>query len=242
MKTQDFLHALARDGAAFAQVCADTDLGAPVPACPDWSVADLVYHLGEVHVFWRTIVGDRRNTWEGYEEPERPADGDLLGWYRDGLADTVAVLTAADPISANWTWSTDRTAGFVQRRMAHETAMHRWDAEAAAGLDTGIEPHLASDGVDEFLMWFADEPTEGNPPAGGSVHLHCADVPGEWTVVLNGEGTYDIERAHVKGDCALRGSASDLLLALWRRRPASSIDVVGDAEVAARFLDYPALT
>ena len=31
-------------------------------------------------------------------------------------------------------------------------------------------------------------------------------------------GTYDIERAHAKGDCALRGSASDLLLALWRRR------------------------
>jgi len=241
MKTPDFLHALARDGEAFAQVCADSDLHAPVPSCPGWSVADLVHHLAKVNHFWSTIVGDRRDSWEGYEQPDRPADAELVAWYRDGLHTTVATMTAADPTHPNWTWSTDKTAGFVQRRIAHETAVHRWDAEQAAGLDTGIEPHLASDGIDEFLMWFADEPMEGNPPAGGSVHLHCGDVPGEWTVVLNGEGTYDIERAHAKGDCALRGSASDILLALWRRRPASSIDVVGDANVAARFLAYPAL-
>lgn len=242
MQTHDFLQALARDGEAFAQVCGDAELGAPVPGCPGWSVADLVYHLGEVHHFWRTIVAEQRDTWEGYEQPERPTDAELIGWYRDGLRATITTLTAADPTHPNWTWSTDKTAGFVIRRMAHETAIHRWDAEAAAGLDTGVEPHLASDGIDEFLMWFADEAAEGTPPAGGSVHLHCGDVPGEWTVVLNAEGTYDIERAHAKGDCALRGSASDLLLALWRRRPSSSIDVVGDTDVAARFLAYPALT
>ncbi len=242
MRTHDFLDALARDGEAFATASSRVDLLAPVPSCPAWTVADLVYHLGEVHVFWRTIVGDRRDTWEAYEEPERPADAELLTWYLDGLAATVAVLTAADPSHPNWTWSTDKTAGFVQRRMAHETAVHRWDAENAAGLDASIEPHLASDGIDEFLMWFAAEPAEDHPAPGGSVHVHCGDVPGEWTVVLNAEGTYDIERAHAKGDCALRGTASDLLLALWRRRPATTIDVVGDADVAARFLAYPALT
>lgn len=242
MDRVQYLQALARDGEAFASVAGDADLGAPVPSCPGWTLADLVYHLGEVHHFWRTIVADRRDTWEGYEQPDRPADADLVAWYRSGLADTVAVLGAVDPAQSNWTWSTDKSAAFVIRRMAQETAIHRWDAEQAAGLDTGVEPHLASDGIDEFLMWFADEPKEGAPAPGGSVHLHCGDVPGEWTVRLNAEGTYDIERAHAKGDCALRGSASDLLLALWRRRPASSIDVVGDAAVAARFLAYPALT
>ncbi len=73
------------------------------------------------------------------------------------------------------------------------------------------------------------------------MHLHCGDLPGEWTLRMNAEGTYDIERAHAKGDCAIRGSASDILLALWRRRPASTVDIVGDADVAARFLAYPAL-
>ena len=241
MDRVQYLQALARDGEAFASVAGDADLGAPVPSCPGWTLADLVYHLGEVHHFWRTIVADRRDTWEGYEQPDRPADADLVAWYRSGLADTVAVLGAVDPAQSNWTWSTDKSAAFVIRRMAQETAIHRWDAEQAAGLDTGVEPHLASDGIDEFLMWFADEPKEGAPAPGGSVHLHCGDVPGEWTVRLNAEGTFDIERAHAKGDCALRGSASDLLLALWPRRPASSIDVVGDADVAARFLAYPAL-
>ena len=241
METHDFLTAIARDGEAFASVCADADLAAPVAACPGWTIADLVYHLGEVHHFWRTVVGEARDTWEGYEQPARPADGELIGWYRDRLAELVTVLAAADPAQPNWTWSTDKTAGFVQRRMAQETAIHRWDAEQAAGLDTGVEPHLASDGIDEFLMWFADEPNEGAAVPGGSVHLHCGDVSGEWTVRLNAEGTYDIERAHAKGDCALRGSASDLLLALWRRRGIDTIDVVGDADVAARFIAYPSL-
>jgi uncharacterized protein (TIGR03083 family) len=241
MQTHDFLNALARDGEAFAAVCADADLGAAVPGCPGWTVADLVYHLGEVHHFWHTIVSEQRDDWEGYEQPTRPMDGELIAWYRRGLASLVDALTSADPAQPNWTWSTDKTAGFVQRRMAHETAIHRWDAEEAAGLDTGIEPHLASDGIDEFLMWFADEPKEGAPAPGGSVHLHCGDVPGEWTLRMNAEGTYDIERAHAKGDCAIRGSASDILLALWRRRPASTVDIVGDADVAARFLAYPAL-
>ena len=241
MDRVQYLQALARDGEAFASVAGDADLGAPVPSCPGWTLADLVYHLGEVHHFWRTIVADRRDTWEGYEQPDRPADADLVAWYRSGLADTVAVLGAVDPAQSNWTWSTDKSAAFVIRRMAQETAIHRWDAEQAAGLDTGVEPHLASDGIDEFLMWFADEPKEGAPAPGGSVHLHCGDVPGEWTVRLNAEGTYDIERAHAKGDCALRGSASDLLLALWRRRGIDTVDVVGDADVAARFIAYPAL-
>ena len=242
MHTHDYLHALARDGEALARVCSEADLGASVPACPEWTVADLVYHLGEVHHFWRTIVDEQRDSWEGYEKPVRAADDQLIGWYRAGLADLVRVLTDVDPAQTNWTWATDKTAGFVQRRMAQETAVHRWDAEQAAGLDTSIDPQLASDGIDEFLMWFADEPAEGNPVPGGSVHVHCGDVSGEWTVVMNAEGTYDLERAHAKGDCALRGTASDLLLARWRRRPATTIDVVGDADVAARFLAYPALT
>lgn len=241
MQIHDHLQATARDGEAFASVCHDLHLGAPVPSCPGWSVADLVYHLGEVHHFWRTMVAERRDTWEGYEQPHRPIDAELVSWYRRGLADLLGVLREVDPAQPNWTWSTDATAGFVIRRMAHETSIHRWDAEHAAGLDTGVEPHLASDGIDEFLMWFAAEARDGAARPGGSVHLHCGDVAGEWTVRMDADGRYEIERAHAKGDCAIRGSASDILLALWRRRPASTVDIVGDADVAARFLAYPAL-
>ena len=77
-------------------------------------------------------------------------------------------------------------------------------------------------------------------------------MPGEWTLYTDGDTdagdageagppTFRLVREHAKGDCALRGTASDLLLVLWRRLPVERIDVVGDAEVAARFLAYPRL-
>jgi predicted lipid carrier protein YhbT len=70
---------------------------------------------------------------------------------------------------------------------------------------------------------------------GGSVHLHCTDVAGEWTVRPVADG-FETAREHAKGDAAMRGTASDLLLALWRRIPVSALDVVGDGAVAERFV------
>jgi uncharacterized protein (TIGR03083 family) len=230
------LDALERDGLAFAGSCEAAGLDVRVTACPEWNVADLVWHLSEVHHFWRTIVVDRRTTWEGYGQPPRPVDAELLDFYRAGFADTLQVLSAADPAAPVWTWSSDQSAGFVIRRMAHETAVHRWDADQAAHRDMPIEAMLASDGIDEFLHHFLGDGVEGAAPIGGSVHLHCSDVAGEWTVRPNEAGGLDVTREHAKGDAAIRGDASDILLALWRRRPLSNVDVVGDPDVAARFV------
>ena len=241
MENPEFLAALARDGEAFAEACGAAGMAAPVPACPGWSVADLCWHLAEVLDFWATIVGEQRDTWEGYEQPTRPADAELTGFVRDRLAHTLAVLTAADPEQPNWTWAADHSAGFVIRRMAHETAVHRWDADQAAGRDSSIDAGLASDGIDEFLIHFRGDAAEGSQPVSGSVHLHCTDVAGEWTVRPQPDGSDEVTREHAKGDAAIRGAASDILLALWRRRPMSAVDVVGDAEVAARFIARPSL-
>jgi uncharacterized protein (TIGR03083 family) len=240
MQKADFLVALRRDGAAFADACDRAGLATSVPSCPGWTVSDLLWHLKEVHDFWRTIVGEARDSWEGYAPAERPTDESLPAAYLDGLALTIAVLEAADAESPNWTWTNDHTAGWVQRRMAQETAVHRWDAEEAAGTVRPIEAHLASDGIDEFLHHFLDWRSDAPSPVVGSVHLHCTDVAGEWTV-REGDGRFDVTREHAKGDCALRGAASDILLVLWRRLPLVTTDVVGDAEVAARFVAYSPL-
>ena len=236
MQTADYLTALARDGAAFADACEAARMDTPVPSCPEWSVADLMWHLAEVHDFWSTVVGDQLADPDGYAQPERPTDADLPAFYRACLSRVLEVLGAADPAQSNWTWTSDHSAGFVQRRMAHETAMHLTDAQLAAGSAMSVEAVLASDGIDEFLEFFHSWPTDA-PPAGGSVHLHCTDVAGEWTV-RESNGSRVVTREHAKGDCALRGAASDLLLVLWRRVPLSTADVVGDAEVAARFVAY----
>ncbi|MDO8363601.1 MAG: maleylpyruvate isomerase family mycothiol-dependent enzyme [Actinomycetota bacterium] len=240
MEREPLLTALARDGATFAEACEAAGPDAAVPACPGWSVADLMWHLAEVHHFWRTVVAEQRDTWEGHEPPSRPSDAELSAFYRAGLAATIAVLSGAPFDQDNWTWTSDHSAGWVVRRMAQETAVHCSDALQAAGRDPAIEAELASDGIDEFLQYFL-EGRDGAEPAGGSVHLHCTDVAGEWTVRPQPDGTNAVAREHAKGDCALRGAASDLLLVLWRRLPVAAIDVVGDGEVAARFLAFPAL-
>jgi uncharacterized protein (TIGR03083 family) len=237
MESKEFVAAFDRDSAAFADACEAAGLGTAVRSCPGWTVADLLWHLTEVQDFWRTIVGGERVNPDGYTEPHRPADKALLDMYRTGRPELLKTLTEADPMASNWTWSNDKTAGFVIRRMAQETAVHLWDATDASGSAQPIEANLASDGIDEFLTHMLPDSAKGAAAVGGSVHLHCGDVAGEWTITETGEG-FAVKPEHAKGDCAIRGTASNILLALWRRVPLSACDVVGDADVAARFIAH----
>lgn len=242
MDRNDFLAALQRDAGAFADSCAVAGLDASVPTCPNWRVADLVWHVIGVHEFWGKVVAER---WSepaaAMAPPERPADAELPARSRAAAGAMIEALRATDDDIVVWNWSgTDQNAAWVLRRMAHEMAMHRADADAAAARPLSIEPTLASDGIDEFLnrfLWWVKPDAE---PVAGSVHIHCTDVKGEWTI-RETESGFDVTAEHAKGDCALRGPASDLLLALWRRVPLSTVDVVGDADVAARFVAYSAL-
>ncbi len=237
MEINEFVGALDRDSAAFVDACDVAGLTTPVLSCPGWTVADLLWHLTEVHHFWCTVVAEQLSEWQSYTRPPRPVDEGLAGLYRQVRGDLLTTLAEVDPTLPVYTWSTDKTAGFVIRRMTQETAVHLWDAAQAAGIVNPIEATLASDGIDEFLSHFLSDAAEGAAAVGGSVHLHCGDVPGEWTVGETDDG-FVVVREHSKGDCAIRGAASDILLALWRRVPLSTCDVVGDADVAARFIAH----
>ncbi|MCU1366501.1 MAG: hypothetical protein JWN39_2140 [Ilumatobacteraceae bacterium] len=235
MDTSQYLAAIAADAAALRTAAVTAGLDAQVPSCPGWTIADLLRHVGEVHLFWSTIVRTRAASVSDVARPTTVEDAVALAAFDARLADLLSILGDTEPTTSVWTWSDDHTVGFVQRRMAHETAVHRWDAEGAAGTITPIAAALASDGIDEFLEHFLPDVLDGSEPVGGSVHIHCGDVAGEWTIRPNDDG-YDVTREHAKGDCALRGPASDLLLVLWRRLGTDAIDVVGDAGVAARFV------
>lgn len=97
----------------------------------------------------------------------------------------------------------------------------------------------AVEAIDAFLVDRLPVVDPNAPALGGSVHLHTTDggdVVGEWLVTVDGHDAYVITREHAKGTCALRGRAADLLEVLWRRRPLSTIEVIGDADVARRFV------
>ena len=171
----------------------------------------------------------------------KPDDRDLLSEYRTGLDELINVLSSLDPARSCWTWAGVQDVAWVIRRMAHETAVHAWDAHCAAGNTAEIDAALASDGIDEFVhVMVKSNVREEEGRLGGSVHIHCTDVDGEWLIVPTESSDVVVTREHAKGDCAIRGSASQLLLGLWRRIPMSSLEVIGSTEVAAQFLNRTA--
>jgi uncharacterized protein (TIGR03083 family) len=220
-----FADALRRDGARLA--AGATDLTLRVPSCPEWVVGDLVWHVGEVHEFWREIAKGAQPT--DLRRRDRPLDHELVPWFRDGVEAIAATLENLDPARPSWTWSSQRDVGFIQRRMAHETAVHCWDVLSAAGRDEPVERALAEDGIDEFLSFFLPD----TAPEDLDVHLHATDGSGEWLIRSRGT-TWRIGHEHAKAAAAVRGSASDLLLFLWRRKPSSAVETFGDAAMLNR--------
>ncbi|MEC9394532.1 MAG: maleylpyruvate isomerase family mycothiol-dependent enzyme [Actinomycetota bacterium] len=228
MDTADFLSAVEREGRAFLAAGA-LDPIAPVEHCPDWDVEGLVRHVVGVWAFMTAQVeaADPNEMVKPERDSSSPAER---------LDRLVAALSTAEPSAPCWNWCPpgDRTAAWVARRMAHETAVHRWDAENAVGEAAPLDAELACDGVDEILdvawRYQMGGPVTDFPTS--TLHLHRTDGEGEWLLSAGDEGLI-VTHEHAKGDAAARGTASDLALLVWGRRM-PGIEVFGDeADLAA---------
>jgi uncharacterized protein (TIGR03083 family) len=199
-------------------------------------VERLIGHLGRVHRW----AAEAARSGKQPEAMERPPQGpDVLDWYEAGIEPLVEALRQPIPGGWNFVGVSDPNGAFWPRRLAVETAIHRWDGEAAVGGSAAagpIDAALAADGIDELVSVFAPSRVGTDGPA-GTLHVHCNDADGEWTLAAGSSGLV-VERGHAKGDAALRGPASSLLLALWRRvRPGDAgLEVFGDTTVADRWL------
>lgn len=230
---------LKSDAERIAAVVDSADPTAHVEACPDWAIGDLVYHVGRVHEFWCFIASERLQVVDDDTHIPRgpdPDDADLGPWLVAG-AERLAEALDADSATTMWSWTSQHDLAFAQRRMAQETAVHRWDAEHAVGRENPIAADLAADGIDEFFfLATAYPPTQGRE----RVRLRATDIGGVWVadvvdgiqVLTPGEGDADAE---------LAGSASDLLLVLWRRLPVDAVTRSGSAEAVTSMLARAAL-
>ena len=231
MDTPRYLGALRDHGTALADA-AEGRLDVPVPACPEWNMADLLWHVGEVHHFWRSIAAGRvKDPRRDYTEPRRPADPELASWYREGLTDTLTVLTALDPAAPRWTWAPRKDGAFIQRRMAQETLVHAWDAREAIGAAEPLPPEEAADGVDEFLTYFLGMRQNPGSAVGpvSAIVLTATDTGHAWTIDHTGEH-WRVWRQARRASSTASGTASDLLLALWRRARPQTLTVTGDGQ------------
>jgi uncharacterized protein (TIGR03083 family) len=234
----DYTAAIASDGAALADAAA-SGLERPVPSCPSWDMAKLALHVGLIHTWAGECV--RRRAPEGVDRatlPPAPDGRPRIAWLRDSTTSLVQALEAADDDDPAGTWrGGPATASFWRRRMAHETAVHRWDAQAALGRPDPIDAQLAADGIAEVvevLLPLLVPPPSGDPTL-GTLHLHCTDTTGEWLLSVK-EGRLDVTQGHAKADAALRGGASGLFLTCWGRRSGAGPEVLGDQAVAQGWL------
>ncbi|MCD0450023.1 maleylpyruvate isomerase family mycothiol-dependent enzyme [Actinocorallia sp. API 0066] len=225
-----------------AEALATADPQALVPGCEDWTALDLAQHIGLIHRWTIRIVETAATDRVPFRDVpvEFPAEwADYPAWVAEGGLRLVAALRDVDGDAPVWTWGPDHRMLFWSRRQFHETLVHRADAEGAGGKSPYFDPGDAADAIDEFLTNIPYGRNSGPLIAAltaGTLHLHATDAEGEWTVTFGGPGGYAWERGHVKGDAAVRGPLSDLLLYTFGRQDDATLEVFGDRTILDAWL------
>ncbi len=223
-------------GRALADVAERAGLDAPVPTCPDWSVDDLLGHVGTVHRWAIAHLRAGDPTGGGQPEFEHAPPGQVLDWFRHGHAELVATLRTTPADAPAWAFlaGAPKTATFWARRQAHETAMHRADAESALGTRPDFDPGFALDGIAELLEGFYAR-RGGTLFADPAVSLRVApsDAETSWLVVVHPDRREISRAATGAADCTVAGTCADLYRWLWNRAEDDAVRVEGDGGVVA---------
>jgi uncharacterized protein (TIGR03083 family) len=239
MEHSRFLDCLAVDFARLRAV-APTDPAAAVPTCPGWTVADLTRHVGEVYLHKTLAMRDgvQPEPWPPAElADEEPLA--LLDRAYAGLRDEFAACRPEDP-AGSW-YAPDQTVGFWSRRMAHETVIHRIDAELGTGQPVAPVPDdLAVDGIDELLKVFVaySVATWGDYftgiLAGSPGRTYTLRTDGAAWLVRTGPGLVAVaDGADDAADVTVSGPPTSVLRWVWNREGAgepSGVTVQGDPE------------
>ncbi|MGW4894902.1 maleylpyruvate isomerase family mycothiol-dependent enzyme [Kitasatospora sp. NPDC004240] len=241
MDIADRIEALRREGVLLADAATAADLAAPVPTCPGWQLRDLVVHAGKVHR-WATAYllhghqGPLDEAGQGEAWGPEPSDAVLLEWFREGHAELVIALEKAPADLSCWSFlPAPSPLAFWARRQLHETAVHRFDAEAAAGVaGPPLSTRAALDGIDELLRGFLVRPhTRLRSERPRTVLISATDAatvpdaPGTWRVTISQE-PLTVTLTDEPADLTLSGPARDLQLLLWNRLPLEAAHAEGD--------------
>jgi uncharacterized protein (TIGR03083 family) len=240
--SRDFwISGLRAEGPAFRAAVAEAPADAPVPSCPDWTVTDLVHHLGGLYRWVREHAPRGLTSPPEHRRAPIPEDAPTgtaaVEWWQREYEQLVQLLDGLDPELPAWNWAPQaKRAGFWHRRLAHETAVHRWDAQMAIGIGEPLETKLAVDGVSEVLDTWLPAGRRQLPSARqGVVQLVATDAGQDWFLRLRGQGValldtstiFDSDDHHARVHAA--GTASDLVLALYGRVGFDVLEVSGDA-------------
>jgi uncharacterized protein (TIGR03083 family) len=240
VEISEHIDALRSQGDLLADAAERAGLDAAVPPCPPWVVKDLLRHTGYIHRWAaRHVTECSDHILDGPPEAEilrgGAADPELLAWFRAGHAALVQTLGAADPgLECATFMAAPSPLAFWARRQAHETAIHRADAESATGVLPAYPPEFAADGIDELIMGFGQR-RKYRPSAEreGALQVLTTDTGDAWHI------SAEAGRLHARRGPAdpaagtVRGPASGLYLFLWHRCDAAQagVTIAGDADL-----------
>lgn len=234
--------------AGFLALAEGSDLSKGVPACPDWTHADLIRHVGEMHTILAgafQAATDAPRPGDPLPAPEDVPEGELTDWVRDAAARLTVVVDTTPAATMVSNFGLDESAVWWARRALHDVAIHRADAAFTAGEPYALDPELAEDAVEEMFDVLETVRGAGGLTelhGSGTIHLHATDVEAEWLIELDEKG-FAWKRGHEKAQVALRGPLTEILLALYRRQSLDdgSLEVLGDAELLDFWLDHASI-
>src|SRR5690349_20977123 len=215
----------AAETSRLAGIASGLDPARKVSTCPEWTVRDLVTHVGRGHRSATTVVEERLAGPPPLSTADAPDDpAAWTGWLTAGAQRLTAAIRDAGPDEPVWTWQSDRTAGFWLRRILHDELVHRFDVEFTAGGPGGVAADLAADGVSDMLETVAtlsrytSRPTGFIALAGGGQALQFAatDYSAVWTAERTPDGVTWRAGAGA-ADVTVRAPGRELLLLLNRR-------------------------
>jgi uncharacterized protein (TIGR03083 family) len=245
LTTADHIELLGVEADRFASSLAGADLGATVVTCPDWTVRDLVSHVGGLHRWSTELVarGIVAETWRSslplaYPDGAAPLEA-WRHWLTDGAVEACRAFAAAEPATPVWAWGADQHARFWPRRMLFETAIHRLGLDLTLGRPADLPLRLAVEGIDEQLenlpfvaRWNSEVGKLRGQ--GATLRFTAPEAGASWRVRLEPGGWW-WDRGSDDEAVTADASAVDLLL-LMVGRPAPSLVVRGDRALLDRWL------
>lgn len=242
MDLPDYLSSSDADAEMLIAAARRAGLAAVVPACPGWDVADLLRHVGGLArglvPFLRTAnplppTAAEISSW--FADP--PTDGELIDWYAERRAEVRKAFVDADPDGGYFTFLPAASPLLHwARRDAHETAIHRVDAELAAGrVPSAVPADFALDGIRELLVFVGVRHSRLVAPHATALAIRARDTGHAWTVRIGPVGWRVHPGADPDADCVVTATTERLYVALWNRADIRALDVIGDENVLDRW-------
>ncbi|WUH88760.1 maleylpyruvate isomerase N-terminal domain-containing protein [Streptomyces sp. NBC_00433] len=245
----DLLRLIDERSAAFrAAVAAAPSLDVRVPTCPEWTLFDLVQHLGEGRRAWAATIAagpDAAAKSAPRGDASAPRERQALpAWLTASTQELLDALREAGPDRGCWTWwgrsQSPRTCGAVARHQLQEIAVHTYDAQLTVGAPQPLPDEVALDGVEEFLSTICTT-TVAWPHEPARVDYHAAEGR-SWRNRLSGDGAR-LDRLPGSGtgptageepdaaDASARGTANELVLGFYGRIPLNSLKLEGNERI-----------